>query len=320
MTTRVIETDDPAIEEAERILREGFGRGLDAFGGAAVEVVGGFEGGALVALGLFRDYRDPALHVGNELDLERLRDIVEMPEVGLYQVALLHAKEDRIALKDAAKDLVTGFEALLERRFERYCLFITLMREANRPALPLYRELGFKASGRPSHLMRFDLEALEGRLRRIPPLPEGMQLRFFDEAGEQERTGFVGCYRRVFLKGVAPGAAALDRDLSRVTSGPDFFAPLSVLLKDGRTGEVLGFLLAERPAPDRMHITAAGLLPQIRGLRLPSRCMPAIARRALDLGVKEARFVTTRGRVVRLALRAFGAREVDRLDTYFKVG
>jgi len=283
-------------------------------------VLGGFEGEELGAFGIFCDYRDPTLHVGSQVDLDRIRDILEMPEVGLFQIALLHADEPRITPQDAAEALVTGFEEWLKEHYERYCLFITLMKDANRPARPLYKRLGFKKTGRSSSMMKFDLKKLERLIRRIPPLPDDLDPRFFDDATREDLRGFNECYEQVFLKGESMTGEDVASALDHVTSTPDFSSRVSLLLLNRDDGRVVGFMLADHPAPSRIHIGVAGLLPEVRGRKLPFRCLPPIARRAFEMGADHATFVTTQSRVARLTLRAFGAREEDRLQTHYKIG
>ncbi|NOZ01167.1 MAG: hypothetical protein GXP54_04680, partial [Deltaproteobacteria bacterium] len=323
MNIRRLEPDDPALDAADTMLTKAHGRGLGVWGAGPegrTLVFGGFHGDDLAAVGILQDYRDPALHVGSQLDLDRIRDILEMKEVGLYQIALLHAHEPLATPQGAAEALIPAFEDFMKGRYERYCLFITLMKRANKLALPLYRRLGFKKSGQPSSLMSFDLKKLGRVIRRIQSLPNDLEPRFFDEATEKELKGFADCYGRVFLDDDATDNGEVAAALERVTSMPDFSARVSLLLLDRHDKSVVGFMLADRPEPGRIHIGVAGLLPRVRGRRLPYRCLPPIAERAFELGIERATFVTTQGRVARLTLRAFGAREVDQLGSYYKIG
>ena len=322
MNVRPLEANDPALADVERLLDAHHGRKLASFGvdeaGHAL-VMGGFLEDRLCGFGFFRSYRDPRLHVGSQVDLRRIRDIVEMPEVALYQIALVHAEESLVELADAATALIGAFERWLDERFERRCLFITLLGRGNKQARPLYRRLGFKKAG-TSTLMRFDLSRLRWVLDRIQPLPEELEPCFFDAATDAQRVDFAECYRQVFLSRDPLPGADVDRALADITNTPEFSERLSLLLVRRSDGRVVGFMLADRPESTRMHVGVAGLLPEVRGQRLPYRCLPPIAHRALELGIDHATFVTTQRRVARLTLRAFGAREMDQLQSYFKVG
>lgn len=320
MNVRALDRGDPARETAAQLVAAQRGASLAALGADDERSVllGGFEGERLVAVGLFRDYHDPRLHVGTPLDAARSRDLLGLEGVGLYQIALLLGDEAHVSQAAAAERLLGAFEGELAARFERHALFITLLDRANRPARPLYRRLGFRPKGAASSCLTFDLRRLGPALRRIPPLPAALDARFFDDATAADRAGFARCYEAVF--GAAGGAVDVGVALDDVLRAPDFAAELSLLLRTRADGAVVGFMLADRAGPGRMHIGVAALLPAWRGQRLPWRCLPPIAARALARGIGEATFVTTLGRVVRLTLRAFGARETDRLQLWCKVG
>ncbi|MBN1947944.1 MAG: hypothetical protein JW797_19915 [Bradymonadales bacterium] len=322
MDVRPLDPADPALAAIEEMLGEHYRSNLASYGALSREgtvLFACFEDSQPIAFGIFRNYRDPELHVGSHIDLDQLADILQMEEVGLYQVALLHARHpDRLV--ETTEALLAAFEGWLVEHYQRHGIFITLFEKGNRLARPLYKRLGFKKVGRPSSLMRFDLHRSDRFFRKIPPLPEALVVRFFEEVGEAEKESFAECYRTVFLRSARPDPSSVFSALTRVVSAPDFDPYLSCLLWSHQQERVVGFMLAQRPEPLQPHILVVGLLPEFRGQRLPLRCFPFIARRALAQGLSRGTFVTTQSMVVRLAMRAFGARQIERIQPYLKVG
>ncbi len=321
MRTVLLDEDDPLRTRVEDRVRQRYGRPPEAFGldrRASTAVAAVLDDDGLAGFGIFRDYRDPRLHLGNVVDLQRLGDVLGRPEVGLYQVALIEAEEGRLADADAARATVGAFREWLGRSFQRYALFITLQERANRRAVPLYHELGFRPTGAPSRLMRLDFDRLARRIARAPALPPDLDPVFLDGATAAQREGLAEAYARVFLG--AAGGTTVQAQLDGVLSQPEACPELSLLLVRRGDGRVAGFLLADRPAGDVAHVGVVGVVPECRGQRLPFRSMPLLRDRAGALGVRAATFVTSSDLVVRLVLRAFGATEIDRLSTWFQVG
>jgi ribosomal protein S18 acetylase RimI-like enzyme len=323
MNIRPLHTGDPCLIPLERMLVKSHNRSLSNFGALNKDgtvVLGGFAQDQLIAYGIFCNYRDPSLHVGSHINLDRIRDILQMKEVGLYQITLLYAEQQHIDLVTATEALIVAFEQWLAENYERYCLFITLMREGNRRARPLYKRLGFKKAGRPSMLMSFSLRRRPLAFPRVIPALDNLVLKPFDEITEERLKDFAECYQRVFLQSSDIDDRETYDPLVQVTSAPDFDRHLSFLLMTRDDQRVVGFMLAQRPMPQKIHVMAAGLLTEFRGQHLPYRCFPEISNRARAQNVHDATFVTTLPRVVRLTLRAFGAKEVDQLQTFIKVG
>ncbi|MBN1653108.1 MAG: hypothetical protein JXA30_04960 [Deltaproteobacteria bacterium] len=324
MNIRPLHAGDPWLVELERLLVKNHNRGLSTFGALKKDgtiVLGGFAHEQLIACGIYCNYRDPSLHVGSHINLDRIQDIVQMKEVALYQIALLHAEQQHIDLVTATEALIVDFERSLVENYERYCLFITLMQEGNRRAGPLYKRLGFKKAGRPSMLMSFSFHNRLITFPSVTSVPDNLVLKSFAEVTEERLKDVAECYQRVFLKSSDISVREMyDDPLIQVISAPDFDRHLSFLLMTREDQRVVGFMLSQRPMPRKIHVMAAGLLPEYRGQRLPYRCFPEISRRAREQNVDDATFVTTLPRVARLTLRAFGAKELDQLQTFIKVG
>ena len=318
MRIRRVDSKDPALGSVQQLLA-----GTNSAPGLAVSpeegvlLFAGFEDEAAVCAGVFQDYRDPTLHLGNHLDPGRFGDILERPDVGLFQVALLRADEAHIALQDAATALINAFEAWATKRFARTCLLITLLQQGNRRARPLYRRLGFKKAGRSSRLMQIPLPDVKDPRDASPMLPGGMQLVFLEDADATDMEGLAVCYRSVFLRG--EGA---NWDITELLGpgrvGPGISERVSVLLRTAE-GRVGGFMLADVVAGSVLHIHAVGLVPELRGQRIPELCMPLVIQRARAEGGESAQFVTAQARVDRLARRAFRARRLDQLQLHIKV-
>ena len=319
MRIRRVDAEDPALGRVQRLLagtRSSVGLAVSPEEG--VLLFAGFEDEAVVCAGVFQDYRDPTLHLGNHLEPGRLGDLLERPDVGLFQVALLRSDEERVSLQDAATALIQGFEGWATERFARTCLLITLLQQGNRRARPLYRSLGFKKAGRSSRLMQIPLPDVPDPGDASPMLPDGMQLVFIEDADAADLEGLAVCYRAVFLRGEDAQRWDIADLLGPGGVGPGVSERVSVLLRTAE-GRVGGFMLADVVAPGVLHIHAVGLAPELRGRRIPKLCMPLITQRARAEGAESAQFVTAQARVDRLTRLAFRARRLDRLQLHIKI-
>ena len=84
MEIRLVDALDPAMNAIERILLERHKEKLPSYGclsDGSTLIMASFEGESPDAFGIFRSYRDPGLHVGSHLQLDEIRDIIEMETV-----------------------------------------------------------------------------------------------------------------------------------------------------------------------------------------------------------------------------------------------
>lgn len=308
LSARRLRPSDPDFERVREELAERFGRTPESFGARGTLFVGVRDEGRLVGFGIFEDYKRPSRHVGNPLDMEAARDLLERRDVAIHRVALLHAFDGFDRLAEIAEAAVEGADAVLARTHPNRCLLMSYLVRGNAEARPLYRRLGFVPQPRRTTAYRIDLAPFAGAPPAVP-LPPGLEVAFLDESSPVPVDALAACYSRVFLRrGVVSG-----RSFAEILEADGFAPDLSMIAVDRATNDVVGFLLAERPEPGVVLVAAAGIDRRWRRHGLSLHCFPRFCDRAVRAGCPTARFVTGRRRVTRLTRGYLGAVRIDAL-------
>jgi len=98
----------------------------------------------------------------------------------------------------------------------------------------------------------------------------------------------AACYSRVFLR----RGAVSGRSFAAILAADDFAPEFSLVVTEVSSGDVVGFLLAERPGPGVVLVAAAGLDRRWRRHGLSLHCFPLFCERAVREGRPTGRFVT----------------------------
>lgn len=299
----------PDFARVREELAGKYGRTPESFGDHGTLFVGVREGGRLCGFGIFQDEKDLRRHVGNPLDVELAREMIERRDIALYRVALLHAFDGPERLAEVAEAAVEGADAALARRHPSRCLLMSYLVRGNAAARPLYRRLGFVPQPRRTALYQFDLRPFASGGPGPVPLPPGLRVEFLDALSPRPVEALAACYSRVFLR----RGAVSGRSFGEILAAEDFAPDLSIVVTEIATGEVVGFLLAERSEPGTVLIAAAGLDRRWRRRGLSLHCFPLFCERAVRGGRPTGRFVTGRRRVAHLTRGYLGAVRVDSL-------
>ncbi len=295
-----------------RVARElaGFGLTPEFMGPPGIVLVS-LEGEELEGFCVLHDMKTPAHHPGTAFDMEAARELLALPGVGLFRIALVHSPLGSDHLAEVTERLLRASDRILGRRFDRHALVIPLMREANRLAFPLWEELGFKQRGLSSFHLELDLEIYRGR--ELPlDLSDTLDVVFMDEVESWPVPELVERYSGIFL---GPGEVETGEEVIAGILNARGFAPeLSLLIRRRADNELVGFLLAEREGPpEGVNVTVAGLIETVRSRGLPMYCYPLFVRRCLERGITSATQMTSRQKVVRLLCDHLGARVSDEL-------
>lgn len=265
----------------------------------------------LLGFGVFHDMKDPAHHPGTAFDMDRAQELMEMKEVGLYRIALLHSTDPKKRLAKMTRRMLAAVEQILEKRHEQHALVIPLLRKANEPAFPLWEELGFSLQGMTSYYMETDLTPF-ALPRPLVDLPDGIEVVFMEGLRRYPIRSLARCYASVFLSPQRTDAS--EAVLNSIVGSAHFAPHLSLLVRSKKSKKVVGFLLAEQDGPpDRINITVVGLFRRYRAMGVPLYCFPLFAARCLDNGIRTATQVTSRQRVVHLIETYLGGRISDEL-------
>ncbi|MBN1772703.1 MAG: radical SAM protein [Deltaproteobacteria bacterium] len=309
LTATLLHRSGPDFERLREELADKYGRTVDSFGDRDTLFVGVRERGRLCGFGIFEDEKNLRRHVGNPLDLELARELLERRDIALYRVSLLHGFEGPERLAEIAAAAVEGADAALARRHPNRCLLMSHLIRGNAMARPLYRRLGFVPQRRRTTLYEFDLRPFATGGPGPVPLPADLAVRFLDETAPVPVEKLAACYSRVFLhRGAVSG-----RSFAAILAADDFAPELSMVVTEVASGDVVGFLLAERPEPGAVLVAAAGLDRRWRRHGLSLHCFPLFCERAVREGRPTGRFVTGRRRVAHLTQGYLGAVRVDSL-------
>jgi hypothetical protein len=272
-------------------------------------VLAAVKGSTLSGFGIFHDMRAPDAHQGTAFDIEATRQLLKMPEVGLFRIALLHSLKGPDHLGALTAQLLDASEEILARKYSNHALMIPLMKRANALAFDLWKGMGFKERGLSSYCLETDLAPHASR--PSPPLPDGIDIHFMDGMKRFPLRSISKCYARVFLN--ASEEEAADAMVASILSSPGFSPELSLLVRRRSSGRVVGFLLAEKLLPDKINITVAGILKKYRAKGLPFCGFPRFASRCLDQGIGCATQMTSTKRVVRLVTEHLGGSVTDEM-------
>lgn len=297
------------FERVREELAGMFGKTPESFGGRGTLFVGVRERGRLCGFGIFQDEKSLRRHVGNPLDVELARELLERRDLALYRVALLHAFDGPERLAEVTEAAVEAADAALARRHANRCLLMSRLVRGNAAARPLFRRLGFVPQPRRTTLYEFDLRPFATGGPGPVPLPEGLQVAFLDDLSPRPVEALAACYSRVFLR----RGAVSGRSFGEILAAEDFAPELSMVVTEAPGNDVVGFLLAERSEPGTVLIAAAGLDRRWRRHGLSLHCFPLFCARAVREGRPRGRFVTGRRRVAHLTANYLGAVRVDSL-------
>ncbi len=320
MTTKKTDSKKSAAEildlDADHPLRDAVAGELISEYGLAYRfmdapsvVLAAVAGSTLTGFCIFQDMRAPDAHHGTTFDIEATRRLLEMEEVGLFRIALIHSLKGPDHLGALTEQILDASEEILARNYTNHALMIPLMKKANAPAFDLWRRLGFKERGLSSYCLETDLAPHAPG--SAVPLPEEIEIRFMDGMKRFPLRSIAQCYARIFLD--ASEVDAAQGMVAAILSSPGFSPELSMLARRKGSGGVVGFLLAERLLPGKINITVVGHLNKYRARGLPFHGFPRFAARCLDRGIDCATQMTSTGGVARLVTKRLGGRVTEEL-------
>lgn len=278
-------------------------------------VLGKFYKDELRSFAIFQLYKDPTLHLGSMVDHNYFKNLNTIQEVGIYNIGLIYENENK--LDKASKELITHFEKILLKRYEGFILLISLFKNANKLAFPLYKSLGFKQKKGRSYYM--DIDPLEfinkyGRFQQI----ENIILKSFNEMNEKELVSLSKCYAEVFTSSID---VPIVEYLKQIISKPSFSKELSTIICDlSQDGEIVGFCFIEEGDDDTIYINAAGLNKDFRGKDISIKTLQLIMENSLKMGYKKVTLVTSSPKLKDAFTKKFCAKIEDTLIWFVKTG
>lgn len=322
MTLKRIEAETGEFDSFTRALNEHVGKSPGDFRAGAADsgtvILGNFDGERLRAFAIFQPYRDPTLHLGGMIDPGYLRHLDEMKDVALYNISLIHSLEGDDALADFARELIGGFEEMILEEYEEYCLLISLLKKANRIAMPLYRSLGFKKRGGESYFMELDPLDIVDRYGKAEKEEGGIVVKTFEELDEKDFVGLAACYGKVFASQI--DEETVMHNLRSIIARPSFMPGLSVAVTDTSRGEVIGFCFIERGEDKSLYINAAGLIEGFRGGGVSMRSFSWVMENCAQQGWRAASLVTASEKLKSAFEKMICARPKDTLVWFIKCG
>ena len=285
----------------------------------AAVVLGRFDDrGGLEAFTIFQSFLDPTLHLGGMIDPEYYKRLQELEDVAIFNIGLIHTMGGKEDLAARAAELIGEFEKMLLERHEAYCLLISMFKEANKMAFPMYRKLGFKKEGGESYFMDIDPRDVVKKYGRAGKEEGSVVLKTFGEMSERDMESLAKCYGGVFTAGI--DVPVLEH-LRAIIGKPAFLADLSVLVCDkARGGDVIGFCFIEKQDKASVYINAAGLARKFRGGDISMRSFSWVMQNCFDHGYAKATLVTATKKLRKVFSRAICARYRDTLVWLIKCG
>ncbi len=323
MTIQRIEYGTRQYAAFEKALRSETGKAPGDFhageGRDAAVILGRFDDHErLEAFTIFQSFLDPALHLGGMIDPAYYNQLKELEDVAVFNIGLIHTMGGKADLAARAAELIGEFEKMLLDKHEAYCLLISMFKEANSPAFPMYRSLGFRKEGGESYFMDIDPRDVVKKYGRAGKEEGSIVLKTFSEMSEKDLESLAECYGGVFTAGID---VPIVEHLRAIIGKPAFLPDLSVIVCDAaRGGEVIGFCFIENQDRASVYINAAGLARKFRGGEVSMKSFSWIMQNCLDHGYAKATLVTATKKLRKVFSRAICARYRDTLVWLIKCG
>lgn len=305
MISKLISPKDSAFRVVEDHIIKDFGREPAILGIYKPEtyVIGRFDNDKLTGFGIFEDYRDPKFHIGNMQDEAFTQRMLTLDNYMLYNVSLIHEFARREDPSDTAGGVINAMYDILGIKNGRFCLFITLMEDANKQAIPFFKSLGFMDAGSYSFYMEIPI-------RKIPePVFKKWDFISLDSVDPAK---LAKCYVDIF------GSKNMDwyKALGMILATQGFDNHLSFAALDPDSHDVTGFCLLQRTGPDEVYIMAIGVNQSERGKGLTNDGYKYLRYTLSEAGIKKAVFVTSFQRLSEHFKNNQDARMVDRMMWY----
>jgi len=305
MISRLISPKDSEFKVVEDHILTDFGRDPALLGLYKPEtyIIGRFDDEELTGFGIFEDYKDPKFHIGNMHDEAFTERMMSLENYLLYNVSLIHEFTKREDPSDAARGVISAIHDILGIKNGRFCLFITLMEEANKQAMPFFESMGFKFVGSSSFYMEIPVSKA--------PAPAFDKWEFIS-VDSVDPTKLASCYVDIF------GGRNMDwyKALGMILATRGFDNQLSFAALDPKSRDVKGFCLLQRTSPDEVYIMAMGVDQSTRGQGLTNEGYSFLRHTLNEEGIKKAVFVTSFKRLAEHFNENHDARLVDRMMWY----
>ena len=303
MISRLIYPRESAFEQVKEEIKKSFGRDPELLGLSkeSTYVIGRFDGNELTGFGIFEDYKDPKFHVGNTMDEGFKKRVQVLDNYMLYNISLIHEFAGKEDPSETAKGVIQTMHDILGIKNGRFCLYITLMKEANAPAIGFFESLGFTYSGNSSVYMSIPIVGSTPVKDRWEFLP----------VSAIDPSEVARAYVDVF-----DGDIDWFEAIRMILSTKGFDMELSFVGLDKQSRDVAGFCLVQRSGPGELYIMAVGVRPEYRGKGLTLDGYHYLQYKFKGANIGVARLVTASRKLADYFSKNLGAEYEDELLWY----
>lgn len=302
MVSKLIALKNSAFEIVEQHIISDFGRDPALLGLYKPEtyIIGRFDNEELTGFGIFEDYKDPKFHIGNMQDDAFANRMMALDNYILYNVSLVHEFAHREDPSDTARGVIDAMHDILGIKNGRFCIFISLMEEANKQAIPFFESMGFQFVGSSSFYMDIPITTMS------KPVSDRWTFINLDSV---DPTKLATCYVDIFGGKDMDWYKALRMILA--TRGFDNHLSFAALAPD--THDVMGFCLLQRTGPKEVYIMAVGVTQTVRGMGLTDDGYRFLCHTLHEAGIKKAVFVTSLKRLADHFIKNHDASMIDHM-------
>ncbi len=265
-----------------------------------------FEGDELAGYLLVNRYFDPHFHLGNLIDMQAIRPLLEHPDWCVWVVSLLHGEPNTAhTLEEIGQ---AAIQAAAAERPDDTCFLVSLSREGDPRSWKLFRALGFREHGASSWLAQIELPDSSGPRRAAG----GPEITWWADLAAVPAVEFADAYNDVFGEGMP---VLTPENVTAIAARPDFLVELSALCRQQPAGSITAFMIVSSRSrgSGTAHIDCVGIRRPWRGKRYLENGFRFLCERSRAAGIHRFTFVTGRPGVRRYAERQFGARVLDEL-------